>query len=168
MHYLTLKRKKWGRVTVQCIPERAAHASSIPRATLFHPFSGFWSTRHYLPHQFFSVLWVWVSVPRYSLPPGVYVPTSLAPLVSWLMKHLGLVHYSPTETLYFPIPKYFHGNVLATRASILRATRIYSTDNDPSCTHQPLNVQSSLGSPEKGSCIQQSHLILLQIFLFPF
>lgn len=71
----------------------------------------------------------------------MYVPTSLAlQILSWPLKHLGLVHYSPTETFYFPVPEDFYGNVLVTRASTRRATRFYSGDSDPSCTHRPLNA----------------------------
>lgn len=78
-------------------------------------------------------------------PQGV-CPHFLALQISWLVKYLGLVHSSPTETFYFPVPKDFYGNVLATRAFMFRAMCIYPGDSDPSCTHQPLNAQSPAGS----------------------
>lgn len=141
MQSLTLKRKTRGRTTFQYIPGRAAQARSIPLQLCSTPSGGLWSTRHYLLHQLFLYLKSESHNHGAPFPPGcMSSSSSLLSRLSWLVKHLRLVHYSPTETFYFPVPKYFHGNALATRASILKATYIYSGDSDPSCAHQLLNA----------------------------
>lgn len=132
MHSLTLKRKKRGTVTFQRIPERAAHARSSSYATLFSPpFGGVG-----LPSITFSISFslYFKSESQHHgtpFPPGWMSSLLGCPEVhhfTWLVKHLGLVHYSPTETFYFPVPEDFHGNVLATTASTRRATCFYSGD----------------------------------------
>lgn len=142
----------------------------------FTPFGGFGLLRRYLPHQIFSILLLSLSFSSMVLPSlqGVCLhflgsPDTLAGGKSWTCSLFPYRNFLFPKNFLFLFQKTSTEMFLQPELpSIPRATCIPSGDSDPSCTHQRMNAQSPVRSPERGSCIQQSCLTLVQILLFLF